>query len=154
MNKKKTQKILVNGELFEVQILSRSCQSLIFELKGRTYEVGYEKSIPDISMAPVSATKKTNTEKIRNIEKKISTGKPSLNADETAICAPIPGVIIEVMVAEGERVEEGQALVRIEAMKMENSIYSPFSGKISSIIVVNGTEVSDGQTLLTISQSS
>jgi biotin carboxyl carrier protein len=57
------------------------------------------------------------------------------------IKAPIPGLIKAVLAAEGDRVEAGQPLFILEAMKMENEIHAPKSGVISQIGVKPGQDV-------------
>lgn len=65
-----------------------------------------------------------------------------------AIKAPMPGLILEISVAEGQEVQEGQNLLILEAMKMENSFDSPRSGIIKSIAVKKGQAVDKGQLLI------
>jgi acetyl/propionyl-CoA carboxylase alpha subunit len=57
------------------------------------------------------------------------------------IKAPIPGLIKQVFAAEGDRVEAGQPLFILEAMKMENEIHAPKSGVVSQISVKPGQDV-------------
>jgi biotin carboxyl carrier protein len=57
------------------------------------------------------------------------------------IKAPIPGLIKIVLAAEGDRVEAGQPLFILEAMKMENEIHAPKSGVVSQISVKPGQDV-------------
>jgi biotin carboxyl carrier protein len=57
------------------------------------------------------------------------------------IKAPIPGLIRAVFVSEGERVEAGQPLFILEAMKMENEIHAPKSGVVTQISVKPGQDV-------------
>ena len=64
--------------------------------------------------------------------------------------APIPGLISRVLVAPGETVAAGQALVVLEAMKMENEIRAPFDGVVSSISTTVGETVLRGQVLAEI----
>jgi biotin carboxyl carrier protein len=64
--------------------------------------------------------------------------------------APIPGLVTKVMVAEGDEVAQGQGMVILEAMKMENEIKSPTSGKITAVNVRPGKNVEKGQVLITI----
>ena len=64
------------------------------------------------------------------------------------IAAPMPGLILAVVVNEGDDVEKGDKLLVLEAMKMENIIKSPGSGKIKSITVTKGDSVESGQTLI------
>ena len=64
--------------------------------------------------------------------------------------APIPGLISRVLVAPGETVAAGQALVVLEAMKMENEIRAPFDGVVSSISTTVGETVLRGQVLVEV----
>ncbi len=61
--------------------------------------------------------------------------------------APIPGLISRILVAPGESVVAGQALVILEAMKMENEIRAPFDGVVSSVSANVGETVLRGQVL-------
>ncbi len=63
------------------------------------------------------------------------------------IKAPIPGLISRVLVTPGQNVVAGQALVILEAMKMENEIRAPFDGVVSSISATVGETVLRGQVL-------
>ena len=64
--------------------------------------------------------------------------------------APMPGPIIDVKVAQGDTVTEGQVLVILEAMKMENEIVAPRSGKISAINTSKGSSVNAGDPLVSL----
>lgn len=64
------------------------------------------------------------------------------------IGAPMPGLILDVVVNEGDEVVKGDKLLVLEAMKMENIIKSPGDGKIKSIVVAKGDSVDSGQKLI------
>lgn len=66
-----------------------------------------------------------------------------------SIEAPMPGLILEVSVTQGQEVKEGDALLILEAMKMENVITSPREGTIKSIEVQQGEAVEKKHVLLT-----
>ena len=68
----------------------------------------------------------------------------------TEILAPMPGTIIEVQVNQGDDVVEGQELVVLEAMKMENPIVSTDSGKVKEINVKVDDKVATKQVMLVI----
>jgi biotin carboxyl carrier protein len=72
-----------------------------------------------------------------------------LRADVT-LRAQIPGRVARVWVEEGERVEEGQRLIAIEAMKMENEIRAPHAGIVRSIRVAPGAKIERDAELLTV----
>jgi len=67
------------------------------------------------------------------------------------IKAPIPGQIKVVLVTEGDRVEAGQPLFILEAMKMENEIHAPKAGLVSQIAVKPGQDVTRHEVLAEIS---
>lgn len=71
-------------------------------------------------------------------------------ADVISIEAPMPGLIVEVKVAEGDNVEAGQAVAIVEAMKMQNELASPGPGLVSEVHVKKGDAVASGQPLVTI----
>lgn len=62
--------------------------------------------------------------------------------------APMPGVILEVGVAAGDRVERGQAIAVLEAMKMKNTIRSPRAGTIAEVCVAVGQAVGHGDPIV------
>ncbi len=76
------------------------------------------------------------------------TSKPT--AGGTAIKSPLPGVILELKVKEGDHVKVGQHLLVLEAMKMENNIDSDREGVVKSIKAHKGDSVLEGDVLLTI----
>ena len=66
----------------------------------------------------------------------------------TNVKAPMPGLIVEVLVKPGETVEKGSQLLILEAMKMENVLKAEDAGIIKSIEVVKGNAVDKGQILI------
>ena len=64
------------------------------------------------------------------------------------IKAPMPGLVLEINVAAGDEVVEGQKLLILEAMKMENSILIPIKAKIKKVVVSAGQAVDKGQVLV------
>ena len=65
-----------------------------------------------------------------------------------SIKAPMPGLILDVMVKEGEEVKEDDALLILEAMKMENVITSPCDGVIKSVNISKGNAIDKGHLLI------
>jgi biotin carboxyl carrier protein len=70
-----------------------------------------------------------------------------------ALYAPIPARVTEVLVSTGDRVEEGQLLLKIEAMKMENQVLSPIAGIVEKVCVSNGQEVAEGELMVKVDPS-
>ena len=82
-------------------------------------------------------------------EKKV---EEQMESVEGAVRAPMSGKVLSIKVKKGDRVKEGDLLMVIEAMKMENEILAPKSGIIKDIRVAEGENVDGGEVLLIISE--
>ncbi len=71
-------------------------------------------------------------------------------AGEGILKSPMPGKILDIMVAEGDEVEKGQRIAILEAMKMENELKAPVGGTISSLHVAVGDSVEKNTPILEI----
>lgn len=67
-----------------------------------------------------------------------------------AVTAPMSGKIVNVFVSEGEKVEDGQTVLVLEAMKMENDVVAPQDGTVEKILVKEGQMVNAGDELITL----
>ncbi|MDR3651560.1 MAG: acetyl-CoA carboxylase biotin carboxyl carrier protein subunit [Paludibacter sp.] len=75
------------------------------------------------------------------LTKKFQNRKPWINPSAFEIQSIIPGTILNVFVQEGEIVSEGEPLLILEAMKMQNRIQMPFTARIKKINVEVGTRI-------------
>jgi biotin carboxyl carrier protein len=66
------------------------------------------------------------------------------------VCAPMPGKLVKVLVKVGEEVKEGQGLLVVEAMKMENELKSPKNGKVVELLVPEGSAVENNARLIVV----
>jgi biotin carboxyl carrier protein len=79
-----------------------------------------------------------------------SLGFDNLNTNKVnEIKAPMPGLVLDVRISEGDVVKKGDPVLVLEAMKMENSIKSPTDGTIKKINVKKGVAVEKNQVLIT-----
>lgn len=69
---------------------------------------------------------------------------------ERDVRAPMPGLLIKLLAAEGEAVEQGQVVAIVEAMKMEHSLRAPQSGRVEKISAAVGDTVDAGATIVSI----
>ena len=79
-----------------------------------------------------------------------ATATPAAAASGKPVVAPLPGTINEIKVKVGDKVNAGDTVVILEAMKMQNNIEAETSGTITSINVNKGDAVMEGDTLVTI----
>lgn len=71
---------------------------------------------------------------------------------DIAIRAPMPGLVANVLAAEGTKVERGQTVVVLEAMKMENDLASPRAGVVKSVKVAKGQTVNQNDVLAVVGE--
>ena len=67
-----------------------------------------------------------------------------------AVTAPMPGNILKVAVTAGQAVKEGDLLLVLEAMKMENEIFAPKDGTVAQVLVSKGSTVDTGATMVVL----
>ena len=67
-----------------------------------------------------------------------------------SVTAPMPGNILKVAVSAGQSVKEGDLLVVLEAMKMENEIFAPKAGTVAQVLVSKGSTVDTGATMVVL----
>jgi biotin carboxyl carrier protein len=70
----------------------------------------------------------------------------------SVIAAPLPGLVLDLLVKEGDAVKAGQSLLVMEAMKMENQIQAPFDGTVKKVFVQKGANICEGDKLIEISR--
>ena len=107
----------------------------------------------------VEMEKKAEPEKPKPVVRKVaesdaseggSSAASSGSASGTAVKAPLPGVITDICVTEGQEVAVGDTVVVLEAMKMANALQAEKSGKISAIVVKVGQSVMEDEALVYI----
>ncbi|NLC12322.1 MAG: biotin/lipoyl-binding protein [Firmicutes bacterium] len=128
-------------------------------VNGQSYEVLIEE-INEKEMGGASASVSANTpqEVVRSEavpaapvqEKPQPQSSPASPAGGTEVTAPMPGSVLEVKVQPGQQVKEGDVLLILEAMKMENEITAPCSGSVSQVNVTKGGTVNTGDIMVVI----
>ena len=82
-----------------------------------------------------------------------ATSKPvakAAAAGGNSVSAPMPGVVLSVMVNVGQKVKANDVLLILEAMKMENEVTAPVAGTIIEVVVSKGTSVNTGDLMVVI----
>jgi len=143
---KKEYKYTINGNKYEVAIGDIAENIATVTVNGEEYKVEME---PE----PVEE-KKVVVRPVANTSSSTSDSKESSNAGAiasgNAVKAPLPGVITEICVNEGDDVKAGNTVVVLEAMKMANNIEAEKDGKIAAICVKPGQTVMEDDPLVVI----
>ncbi|MDE7105430.1 MAG: biotin/lipoyl-binding protein [Ruminococcus sp.] len=123
-------------------------------LNGKTYEVEVEKGkaiLLDEYEALAPAPAQTAEPIVTSPAPAPVTSSAPVNlADGETVSAPMPGNIIRIDVKQGDTVKEGQILVILEAMKMENEIVAPKYGTVAQVVTSKGAVVDTGSPLVII----
>lgn len=125
-------------------------------LNGKTYEVEVEKGkailldeYEALAPAPAAAPAPAQAAAPAAAAPAAPAAPVNLAAGET-VAAPMPGNILRVDVKQGDTVKEGQILIILEAMKMENEIVAPKDGTVAQVVTSKGAVVDTGSPLVVI----
>ncbi len=139
--------ITIQDKPYHVVIKKLGTETAIVEVDGREFEVGIERKIKR-HLEPLEVKPVVKTVSETAAEPAAEPAVPMPRGNEVA--SPLPGLILQVLVKEGERVESGQTVVKMEAMKMENEIKAPKSGRVKKVFVKEGDSVLENVPLVEI----
>ena len=143
----KEYKYKINGNLYNVVIGDIEDNIAHVEVNGTHYTVEMEKKPKAAAPAPKPVA--------RPAAKPAAAAPAAAPAAKSAaaksgVKSPLPGVILDIKVKEGDEVKKGQTIIILEAMKMENSINADKDGKVTAINVSKGESVLEGTDLVII----
>lgn len=137
-------RLFVNGTPYSVNVLERSRSAVRFAIAGREYTVEFASEVASSERVDSRAP---SAPQPRAADVMACQPAPS-DAGGLTIRAPLPGVVVDLLVASGDTVTAGQVLLHLEAMKMHNAIVAPHAGTVTAIHVAAGREVADSEPLL------
>ncbi len=126
--------VTLNGKDYEVEVSQGSAQVLSVSAAGTAAPV----STPVRAAAPAA------------VPAPAPVAAPAAPAAGKAVNAPMPGTVLKMLVKQGDKVTNGQVLLVLEAMKMENEIFAPCDGTVTSVAVKEGSSVNSGDAMVTI----
>lgn len=146
----KEYKIKINGNDYNVTIDEVEGNAAKVEVNGTPYKVEFEKPL----------SKKTKSISVVNKPaaapaagpapaSRPAASAPAAAAGGSTVNSPLPGVVLEVKVKDGDQVTKGQVIMVLEAMKMENAIEAPCDGTVT-LKAQKGDSVLEGAPLAVI----
>ncbi len=153
----KTYNFKINGKDYAVTIGEADGRTLPVNVNGADYQVELENAPQTAPVAAMPGPGKT-PDQVGSDAAKVGSDAAKAGAAPAAkpagagekVNSPLPGVIIEVSVKEGQAVKAGQKLAVLEAMKMENEIPAPKDGTVTAIHVSKGDSVLEGAPIVSI----
>ncbi len=150
----KNYKLKINGNNYNVDINEVEGQEIKLEVNGTAYTVTVDQELrahQTRTTTVISDRAAPRVSAAHGDVQRASAPKPGSAAGGTKVTTPLPGTILDVFVNVGDQVKSGQAVVLLEAMKMENNIEADTEGTVTSINVRKGDSVLEGDTLIVIS---
>lgn len=140
----------INGDDYQVHIKSIEGDVAELEVNGTPYSVKIKQEIK-ASKTPILVRKEAQSKSadkrvVENMTPVSSGAKPS----SKTIKSPLPGSVIKVSVTEGQSFKEGDVLMVMESMKMENNILAERSGKVLKICAPAGSAVLQDEVLFEV----
>ena len=137
-------KFKINGNEYDVEINSVEGNIADVTVNGASYKVEMDTPVAPAA-APVASAATAAPAAAPT-----PTPAPAPAGVGKAVTSPLPGVIIEVSVKEGQAVKAGQKVAVIEAMKMENEIQASSDGTVTAVLVNKGDSVLEGAEIVKI----
>lgn len=144
--------LTADEEKFNYELLPVCNHSFILKLNNKVFELTSEKLNSDLFKVLVEGYQFEVTVRTALQEKafKLLESSASFHRHHMEVKAPMPGLILKVRKKVGEKVELGESVIILEAMKMENDLKSPASGIITELKVTEGMPVEKNTLLFSI----
>lgn len=150
----------LHGNSFEGTLNGKSVKGDLLKVNNYQYHVLYNGNSYNVEVIKQNAAEKTLVIKINarkfnlQLKDKYDELLHNLGLDALAtkkvndVKAPMPGMVLNILISEGQEVKKGDALLVLEAMKMENILKSPSDGVVKKIVAVKGLAVEKNQLLI------
>lgn len=141
--------VTLRGHRYELEslVLPHGAVSMIIE--GHSYSVEFEERGDEVAVLVRGQVSRFDVVDERRLRLRAAAATFTAEGKQT-VCAPMPGKIVKVLAKVGDEVTEGQGLVVMEAMKMENELKSPKAGKVIEVLAREGTTVDNGAKLAVV----
>jgi biotin carboxyl carrier protein len=119
-------------------------------VNGKAYDVAVDETGANGKTQPTTPAKAEESVAVKPVASAATPPNSAAESGEIPVNAPLTGTIMSLKVKPGDAVQNGQALLTLEALKMENEIVAPQAGVIKEINVQIGKTVNVGDIMLTL----
>jgi glutaconyl-CoA/methylmalonyl-CoA decarboxylase subunit gamma len=147
--------LTINQKEYRAEVSEINAEFALIQVNGREFRVGLQQ----LALSKLMPVEIKKSEARPEAAAAIPAARPTLEPPPAGgdvsniVKSPLPGLIVDVKVGEGEKVKAGQIIVVMEAMKMENQIQATIDGTVKKIFVKKGDNVAEGDTLIEIARS-
>ncbi|HUB06358.1 MAG TPA: biotin/lipoyl-containing protein [Myxococcales bacterium] len=139
-------RVTLDGAVHEIDALELPDGAISLIVDGRSFSAEYEEKGDDVAVLLRHSVFSVEVLDERRLRMRAASGKLTAEGPQV-IVAPMPGKVVRVLVKAGDAVAEGQGLLVVEAMKMENELRAAKAGKVVEVAVREGTAVEGGAKL-------
>ncbi|MGB9721560.1 MAG: biotin/lipoyl-containing protein [bacterium] len=139
-------KVNLEGKEFQVELAHIDRDKLTLLIDNKPYQI-FQDGENQLNINGETYTFEILDE---SVAKLLKSSPETLHKKEVVVTAPMPGLVIEVEIKEGDGVKKGQGLLIIEAMKMQNEFKAPRDGIVKKIMVQKGQTVNSKDKLVVI----
>lgn len=142
--------IVTDGRRIEFTVLREEEGRLLVKTGNSVEEIVYSENGGDVHLFSGEVPRKFEVLSDRDLLLR-SLGSDSLSHHtHSEIKAPMPGLVVRILVRKGDAVKRGANLMILEAMKMENEIRTPADAEVGDVLVRDGDIVEKGQVIVTL----
>jgi biotin carboxyl carrier protein len=142
-------RLTLHDKTYTVDALTLDHGAVSLLVDGMSYHVEFEETGDEVGVLVRGQVARVDVADERRLRLRAASGGFSVEGKQV-ISAPMPGKVVKVLVKQGDEVKEGQGLVVVEAMKMENELKSPKDGKVVELLAKEGTTVENNAKLVVV----
>jgi biotin carboxyl carrier protein len=142
-------RVVLDGRVHELDAHTLPDGAISLLVDGRAFSAEFEEKGERVSVLLRHSVFQVEVLDERRLRMKAATGRLTTEGPQVVV-APMPGKVVRVLVKVGDEVKEGQGLVVVEAMKMENELKAVKAGRVKQVAVSEGVTVEGGVVLCVV----